>query len=168
MSKSNPDALPVHWLETVFYQSVGRAFNTILRGGADEPLYIPARGGQCAEIHYRQDYLRSALHEVAHWCLAGAARRRLPDYGYWYAPDGRNSVQQDAFFAVEARPQALEQCFCHRLAVPFSISIDNPGAVLEVSAIADFERRVQLERAQFLKNGLPERAMRFAEALGRC
>ena len=168
MSKSNPDALPDHWLETVFLQSVGRAFNTILKGGAEEPLYIPARRSQPAEIHYRQDYLRSALHEVAHWCLAGAARRRRPDYGYWYAPDGRNSVQQDAFFAVEARPQALEHCFCDQLAVPFSVSIDNPGAVLEEGVVADFERRVQLERAQFLENGLPGRAMRFAEALGRC
>lgn len=168
MSKSDPDALPVHWLETVFYQSVGRAFNTVLRGGADEPLYIPARGSQCAEIHYRLDYLRSALHEVAHWCLAGAARRLRPDYGYWYAPDGRNSVQQHAFFAVEARPQALEQCFCDRLAVPFSVSIDNPGTVLEEGVVVGFERRVQLERVQFLENGLPGRAARFAEALGRC
>ena len=168
MSKSNPDALPVHWLEAVFYQSVGRAFNTVLRGGADEPLYIPARGNQPSEIHYRLDYLRSALHEVAHWCLAGAARRRRPDYGYWYAPDGRNSAQQDAFFAVEARPQALEHCFCNQLAVPFFVSIDNPGVVLEEGVVADFERRVQAERARFREGGLPPRAVRFVEALGRC
>jgi elongation factor P hydroxylase len=55
-----------------------------------------------------KDYLASALHEVAHWCLAGVERRKLEDYGYWYSPDGRSRGEQSAFENVEARPQALE------------------------------------------------------------
>ena len=50
-----------------------------------------------------------------HWCLAGTRRRQRVDYGYWYAPEGRDEAQQAAFFAVEAAPQALESLFCERL-----------------------------------------------------
>ena len=64
--------------------------NTRLEGGGEEPVYLPA-DARCANhrIVFRHDYAASALHEVAHWCIAGSARRKLHDYGYWYAPDGR-------------------------------------------------------------------------------
>ena len=51
----------------------------------------------------------SALHEVAHWCIASAGRRRCRDYGYWYIPPPRDATAQTEFFAVEARVQALER-----------------------------------------------------------
>ena len=79
-----------------------RPENTILRGGADEPFFAP---GQPSTVFFREDFGRSALHEVAHWCVAGAIRRRLPDYGYWYAPDGRDEREQAAFFSWRLRPK---------------------------------------------------------------
>src|SRR3546814_2809228 len=54
---------------------------------------------------------RRASDLVAHWCLAGAARRRQDDYGYWYAADGRDLEQQHLFEQVEVKPQALELLF---------------------------------------------------------
>ena len=77
---------------------------TVLVGGASEPFYLK---GQPNQVFFRADYVRSALHEVAHWCVAGRCRRGLPDYGYWYTPDGRSAERQAAFFSVEAKPQAI-------------------------------------------------------------
>ncbi len=153
------------WLEKAFYRSVGERYYTQLRGGASEPFYTPASAGGTADIHYRLDYIRSALHEVAHWCVAGRQRRRLPDYGYWYTPDGRDVTRQAAFFTVEARPQALERLFCEALGIPFSISADNPGVELDRPSLAGFEDRVQGEVERFQHYGLPIRARMFLETL---
>ena len=83
--------------------------NTCLLGGYPEPEYLPA---DASHPHHRilftRDYFRSALHEVAHWCVAGPERRLMPDFGYWYAPDGRTAEQQRTFESVEVKPQALE------------------------------------------------------------
>lgn len=94
-------------------------------GGFDEPEYIPGNASQPASIRYRFDYVQSALHEVAHWCVAGEARRKLHDYGYWYAPDGRNAAQQAKFYEVESRPQALEWLFSSAAGISFRPSLDN-------------------------------------------
>lgn len=152
-------------LEGIFNDALGARHNTVLVGGAAEPLYQPATARLPARILYRRDYLRSALHEVAHWCLAGPLRRQLPDYGYWYSADGRDAEQQAAFFCVEARPQALENLFCNALAVPFSISVDNPGVVLEQGVLAHFQDRLHMELTRFSAQGLPGRALRFLRAL---
>ena len=109
-------------LEALFAQTFAAQYNTVLCGGAEEPLYQP---GAPHRIVYTRDYFRSALHEVAHWCVAGEKRRQLPDYGYWYAPDGRDAAQQRAFEQVEVRPQALELLFCEACGHPFSVSLDN-------------------------------------------
>ena len=85
-------------LEFVFNQCFAATEHTQLRGGAEEPLYQPASGaGGMHLLFYREDYFASALHEIAHWCIAGSARRRMVDFGYWYAPDGRDAQQQAAF-----------------------------------------------------------------------
>ena len=90
-------------LEAVFGACFAARWRTRLVGGAGEPFYQPARSaGEYHLLHYRLDYFASALHEVAHWCIAGTRRRRLPDFGYWYAPDGREPVQQRAFEALTA------------------------------------------------------------------
>lgn len=100
-------------------------FNTCLEGGAGEPLYLPATARQPARILFTRDYFASALHEVAHWCIAGEARRRLTDYGYWYAPDGRSAVEQMEFERVEVKPQALEWIFSAACGMRFRVSADN-------------------------------------------
>ena len=69
-----------------FDQLFSQRFNVRLRGGGEEPLFRPAREGEMAEIQFRADYPASALHEVAHWCLAGRKRHRYEDFGYWYIP----------------------------------------------------------------------------------
>lgn len=135
---------------------------TVLVGGASEPLFQP---GNPSQIHFREDYVRSALHEVAHWCVAGRRRRQLADYGYWYSPDGRDAGQQQAFFAVEARPQAIEWCFCEAIGIPFSPSVDNVGAQIEPQQLRRFEARIQEWCNRFECTGLPLRAARFITAL---
>ena len=81
---SVPTAL---YLTACFNRVFSLIENTVLEGGANEPYYRP---GSPNVIYFSEYFVRSALHEVAHWCVAGAARRGLPDYGYWYSPDGRD------------------------------------------------------------------------------
>lgn len=134
-----------------------------LCGGAREPWYQPAVGGNPACIHFRADYFASALHEVAHWCIAGPARRRLPDYGYWYLPDGRDEASQRVFEQVEVAPQALEWLFADAARFPFRPSLDN----LEGDPGQDrrFRLALEQERRRRLQTGLPVRAAAFRAAL---
>lgn len=135
---------------------------TILVGGADEPYYEP---GSPNIIYFREDFIRSALHEVAHWCVAGATRRTLPDYGYWYAPDGRDEAQQAAFYGVEVKPQAVEQAFCMDVGIPFKVSVDNLSISLSDPAIASFAVAVEDQFAAMMIDGFPHRAEVFRRAL---
>ena len=135
---------------------------TVLVGGAAEPFFVP---GQPSQIHFREDYVRSALHEVAHWCVAGKRRRELPDYGYWYAPDGRTAAQQAAFFAVEARPQAVEWVFCDACGLGFTPSVDNIKGDPTDADIQVFFERIAHWRSRLLELGLPERAVLFHQSL---
>ena len=113
-------------ITSLFSSEFEVSFNTILIGGADEPLYLPATtDGQCCRIFYRQDFISSALHEIAHWCLAGGRRRLLEDFGYWYQPDGRSVDQQAVFEAAETKPQALEWMFAVACGHTFRVSADN-------------------------------------------
>jgi elongation factor P hydroxylase len=153
-------------LEAVF----NRCFadhQTVLRGGYKEPFYQAPATGQAGIIQYRDDFFASALHEVAHWCIAGWGRRQLDDYGYWYAPDGRDSEQQRAFEEVERMPQALEWFFAKACAFPFKISVDNLGtADGQLPDTRRFSNSV-LEQAQHWQaKGLPDRAAVFFKALG--
>jgi elongation factor P hydroxylase len=159
---SSVEPIDAHQLTRLFNSVFAVSDKTALIGNAAEPYYQP---GSPHRIYFRSDYLRSALHEVAHWCVAGARRRRLPDYGYWYSPDGRDGDQQQAFFAVEARPQAIECCFCEAIDIPFSPSIDNVGAQIEPQQLRRFETRIQEWCEQFERTGLPHRAARFVTAL---
>jgi elongation factor P hydroxylase len=152
-------------LERIFADCFAAGFRTVLVGGGEEPLYVPsADPGLPHRIVYREDYFASALHEVAHWCLAGDTRRQLEDYGYWYAPDGRDSEQQAAFERVESRPQALEWIFSDACAFPFTLSADNLEAGFGPSG--SFRKAVERQRERLLSAGLPPRARRFRGALG--
>lgn len=151
-------------LEALFSASLGAVWNTVLRGGAEEPFYAPASGRHPAVVHYTRDYFRSALHEVAHWCIAGKRRRQLPDFGYWYAPDGRDADTQAAFLWVEEKPQALEWLFCAACGHSFCVSLDNLSG--EPGEAAPFEQAVRRRAVNWLNDGtLPPRAGQWVQVL---
>jgi elongation factor P hydroxylase len=135
-----------------------------LVGGFDEPLYLPATATGFAQIRFTRNYERSALHELAHWAVAGKARRELEDYGYWYVPDGRNAAQQRAFFKLEVRPQAIEKCFCSAVGIPFDVSVDNLDG--EVEGLAAFRTDVAGLASKLRRQGLPQRANAIYRFLG--
>lgn len=155
-------------LEQVFNACFAQSQNTRLIGGAAEPVYQPARHPGKHLLFYREDFFASALHEVAHWCIAGEARRQLLDFGYWYAPEGRDRVQQRAFEAVEVKPQAMEWFFAKACGYRFQVSVDNldpeTGAVPDTS---HFRLRVLQQARHWLDDGLPPRGQQFFDALSQ-
>lgn len=154
-------------LERVFNECFALPCGTRLLGGADEPLYQPARAEEeCHVLYYRQDYFASALHEVSHWCIAGAQRRQQLDFGYWYAPEGRCAKQQLAFEDVERKPQALEWYFSKACNYPFQVSADNLELINAGAHDAEAFQRAVLEQALVWQTvGLPARAAVFYGAL---
>lgn len=157
-------------LEAIFREVFFNYYNTVLVGGAAEPVYWPAGhdsgDGACGlnRLCYRADYFASALHETAHWCIAGPARRCCVDFGYWYAPDGRNVEQQRAFQRVEVRPQALEWLFSVASGYRFRVSLDNLNG-LENAGDNDFAVAVREQALHWCDTSPPERAVKFISAL---
>lgn len=148
-------------------QQLAQAFNecfaehkVILKPGATEPFYQATDSSEgMAMIHSTHDYFSSALHEIAHWCIAGEERRKRDDYGYWYAPDGRTAEQQALFYKVEVKPQALEWAFSLAAGVPFRLSLDNLNA--DVKALGDaqaFGCDVHAQLKGYFEHGFPARA----------
>ena len=150
--QGNTENHTVQQLEVLFDECFAKQFNTQLVGGAAEPYYCAPHEGNPAEIHFSHDYFRSALHEIAHWCVAGDERRQRNDYGYWYAPDGRNAEQQREFEKVEVMPQAWELLFCAACGHPFRVSMDNLDN--SPSDVSDFEKAV-FEQAKTLLRTVP-------------
>ncbi len=139
-------------------------YNTKLVRGEDEPIYLPASSG-CSyhQIVFAHGYFASALHEIAHWCLAGQRRRQLEDYGYWYCPDGRNAEQQKSFEQVEVKPQAIEWGFSIAAGKSFRVSTDNlNGAEPDHHA---FQHKVEQQLKHYQQNGFPLRAQQFIDRL---
>lgn len=154
-------------LEAVFDRCFGSVYNTRLIGGSDEPFYRPALAESgFHQLHYREDFFASALHETAHWCIAGDERRRQPDFGYWYNPDGRDREQQAAFERVESKPQALEWIFSQACCYPFQVSVDNLEGDGEFVA-ETFARQVIEEANAWQAHGLTARAQLFFDGLTR-
>lgn len=150
-------------LELIFNHSFAEIWRTCLRGGADEPLYLPAKNeNELHSIIYTQDYFASALHEVAHWCIAGIAKRQITDYGYWYIKGPRSSSQQERFLQVEQYPQALEWIFSTACQFPFHLSYDN---LESTEKDEHFSRHVQMKAVYLVEKGLPSRAALFASEL---
>lgn len=148
----------------LFDRTFGSAENTRLVKGDDEPIYLPADGAfGYHRIVFAHGYFASALHEIAHWCIAGKQRRLLEDYGYWYCPDGRNQQQQNAFEQVEIKPQAIEWAFCNASGIQFQVSTDNLNGV-EPDRQA-FTQRVAKQLATYQADGFPVRAQQFITAL---
>ncbi len=150
-------------LVEIFNQNFAASFHTELVAGGNEPLYSPAQGQQKARIVFAHDYFSSALHEISHWLIAGAERRQLEDYGYWYAPDGRDASQQAAFEKVEVAPQALEWILTKACGKPFRLSLDNLSG--ECGDSKAFAEAVLQRVGGLAEQGLPERAALMRQAL---
>ena len=123
-SKCDNEHAQVDWL-ILHFNAWFSHHNVVLVRGDFEPEYFPATTDVPARIQFAHGFFNSALHEISHWCIAGAHRRTLPDLGYWYAPDGRTQEQQSLFEQVEIKPQALEWLFSRALLRPFRVSLDN-------------------------------------------
>lgn len=156
--------LECHDLVNLFNDLFKKTEQTILVGGAAEPLYLPKNSAvPFNQIIFTYDYFSSALHEVAHWCVAGTERRQLIDYGYWYKPDGRDHESQKIFEQVEAKPQALEWIFSVASGARFRVSADN---IASNNIASDaFKNNIYQQTLSYLKNGLPIRAELFKQAL---
>ena len=164
-------------LPTLDQRAICECFNSVfadshqvqLRGGGAEPDYLPPRAGAPAQLVARQDFAASALHEVAHWCVAGARRRLLPDYGYRYVPPPRGELGQAQFFALERRVQAVELLFSQIAGVRFVASADDPDFAL--TELWRFEQQVRAQVAGWQQgtsqDAPPPRATQFACALAR-
>ncbi len=147
----------------IFNQLFEQSENTLLKMGAEEPFYRAAKKGEKAIIFAREDYFSSALHEIAHWTLAGKERRKMDDFGYWYEPEGRSEQQQQAFEQVEIKPQAVEWLFSLACNHVFHFSADNLSQVIDASE--SFQHSVRNQAADYLTSSLPKRAQLFFEQL---
>lgn len=153
-----------HDLITLFNTCFAKEYNTRLIKGDSEPIYLPA-SEDCSyhAVVFAHGFFSSALHECAHWFIAGKKRRQLTDYGYWYIPDGRNKEQQALFQQVEVKPQAIEWILSKAAKHPFHFSIDNLEG--ESSDSENFKKAVTQQVIWYEQNGLPKRASIFYKAL---
>ena len=145
------------------------AENTQLIGGADEPLYTPSLIAEKPhQLFFRENFVSSALHEIAHWCIAGKRRRLQQDFGYWYQPDGRTVDEQTKFEAMEIKPQALEWIFSNACGQKFTPSADNLNASDDIADDTGFKQAVVKQARQWCKSQqLPSRGKIFIDALSK-
>lgn len=177
---SAPSSLGLNCLVSLFNDLFTQSEETIVVGDANEPLYAPKYTDHVGiielasdkpvpldmhRIYFRHDYVSSLLHEVAHWCIAGAERRNQLDYGYWYSPDDRSQPQQKAFEKVEVKPQAIERLFSIACAIPFRVSADNLS--LKDYDTRPFSEAVLKQSQIYMREGLPVRAEMFLNGIRR-
>lgn len=140
-------------------------YNTKLELGGDEPIYLPADDQyDYHRIIFARGFYASALHEIAHWCVAGPERRLVEDFGYWYVPDGRSYEVQMEFEKVEIRPQAYEWILAASAGFPFNVSCDNLAGDFQPDRLA-FMTKVQHDVLNILHAGLPLRVRLLSDAL---
>ncbi|WP_305407068.1 elongation factor P hydroxylase [Photobacterium leiognathi] len=140
------------------------SLNTELLLGGDEPIYLPASNErEHNQIIFARGYFASAMHELAHWCIAGVERRKLEDYGYWYEPDGRSEAVQAEFEKVEIKPQAIEWILSASCGFKFQVSCDNLSGDCEPDRVA-FTLKVREQVLTYLEYGIPERAKILSDA----
>ncbi len=138
--------------------------NTELICCEEEPVYRPAdENHPHHRIVFAHGFFASALHEIAHWCVAGKQRRLLEDFGYWYEPDGRSPERQAEFEKVEIKPQALEWIFSRSAGFQFHFSADN--LALNNQPSESFKQAVYEQVQNYLSNGLPNRAKLWSDCL---
>lgn len=154
-------------LITIFDETFYYSFNTRLVKGEDEPIYLPANDStDYHQVVFAHGFYASGLHEISHWCIAGAERRKQVDFGYWYEPDGRTGEQQALFESVEIKPQALEWAFCVAAQKPFNVSVDNLNGDVEPDSQA-FKIKVFEQVKQYLSQGFPSRGQQFIDSLAQ-
>jgi elongation factor P hydroxylase len=152
-------------LISIFNQTFYSQYNTRLELGGDEPIYLPSdQNTLYHRIIFARGYYASAMHEIAHWCVAGPERRLLEDFGYWYEPDGRSAEVQAEFERVEIRPQAYEWILSISAGFPFTVSCDNLSGDVEPDRLA-FMSQVHQEVIKLLEVGLPPRVKQLSDAL---
>lgn len=148
----------------IFQKCFFKTYNTLLVKGGDEPIYLPQGEKRAhAEIIFARGFFASALHEIAHWLVAGDKRRKLEDYGYWYEPEGRDTQKQALFQKVEVKPQALEWILSKACGFNFRISFDN----LNSSPLDSdcFKQDIYNQVMLYIEKGLPLRTQIFKQAL---
>ncbi|SET07339.1 elongation factor P hydroxylase [Thorsellia anophelis] len=139
--------------------------NTILIKGEDEPIYLPAdETHSFNRIIFANGFYASALHEIAHWCVAGPTRWNLIDFGYWYCPDGRDKETQSQFENVEIAPQSYEWIFSVAAGFPFQVSCDNLNGSFEPDH-REFKKRVHAKVLERLNYPLAPRPAKLVRAL---
>lgn len=155
-----------HDLIKIFNDCFYEKYNTLLVKGENEPIYLPQDENRPHnELYFAHGFFASALHECAHWLIAGEKRRKLIDFGYWYAPDGRTAEQQQLFQSVEIKPQALEWILSKAANYRFHLSIDNlSGPATDTDA---FKKDVYNQVKVYCENGLSSRAEILRLALCR-
>lgn len=152
----------------IFNECFKADIQTELVRGGDEPIYIPrSQYYPYDRVIFAHGYYASAMHEIAHWCIAGDERRKLVDFGYWYNPDGRTTEQQKEFEVVEIKPQALEWILSRSAAFNFNVSLDNLSGDLneEAQAAETFKDNIFSQVQNYLNDGLPSRAQQLSDAL---
>jgi elongation factor P hydroxylase len=153
-------------LIAIFRECFFTKYNTELVRGTDEPLYLPADEERPHNtLIFAHGFFASALHECAHWLIAGEERRKQVDFGYWYEPDGRTAVQQQLFQVVEVKPQAIEWILSVAAGFRFRVSLDNLNG--EESDALTFKTAVYNQVRIYCDNGLPARAECLRQALCR-
>ena len=164
-AQQNKDAVEsVDRLIQLFNRLFKASYNTVLVKGDDEPIYLPAdEQNPHHRVIFAHGYYASALHEISHWCVAGEARRKLIDFGYWYKPDGRTQEEQAEFERVEVKPQAYEWILSYASNHKFHFSADNLSA--DIDASQTFQTNVVNKIHQLIDNGLPERLAMLVNAL---
>ncbi len=151
-------------LISIFNDCFFEKYNTVLALGEDEPIYLPANEHRPHHtLIFAHGFFSSALHECSHWLIAGEERRKLVDFGYWYAPDGRNAQQQEMFQKVEVKPQAIEWMLSKAAGYLFRVSLDNLNS--DPIDSTSFKDAIYAQVKTYSLNGLPERVQRLRQAL---
>ncbi len=149
----------------IFNNCFSEAYSTRLVKGDDEPIYLPRNEERPYHaIYFANGFFSSALHECAHWLIAGDARRQLEDFGYWYVPDGRSSDEQNRFLQVEVKPQAIEWILSMAAGFPFRISVDNLNGDAPIETTS-FKEAVYEQVLEYCTQGLSKRAECLYNAL---
>lgn len=164
---SQTEVQQVDWLILHFNHWFSHLNVTLVKGDF-EPEYFPATSNTFAKIQFAHGFFNSALHEISHWTIAGDKRRRLPDLGYWYAPDGRTAEQQALFEQVEIKPQAIEWLFATAFGRKFRVSLDNLNG--EGGDGCGFKDQVfaQVQRYFSGEAQLPRDAKYFIDCICKC
>ncbi len=151
-------------LVKIFNDCFFESYNTRLVKGMEEPIYLPADESRPHnELFFAHGFFASALHESSHWLIAGEKRRKLVDFGYWYAPDGRSAEQQELFQSVEVKPQAIEWILSNAAGYRFRVSIDNLNG--HESDTESFKKAVYQQVKIYCEQGLSARAESLRQAL---